>query len=129
MDLKDVLIQYRKENNLSQREFAKKCNLSNSLISILEMGENPQTGKKPSPNIDTYKCLANGMGITVQSLFEKLGDSEMVNLKNNEKNLIITDSSMIGKLVMYMNTIEYKVFMGILEQAEMRMREAENDRS
>ena len=129
MDLKDVLIQYRKENNLSQREFAKKCNLSNSLISILEMGENPQTGKKPSPSVETYKCLANGMGISVHTLFEKLGDSEMVNLKNNGKKLIIVDPNTIGKLVTYMNSVEYKVFMEILEQAEIRMREAENDRS
>ena len=129
MELKDVLIQYRKENNLSQREFAKKCGLSNSLISILEMGENPQTGKKPSPSIETYKCLASGMGTTVHELFEKLGDSEMVNLKQgSDMTIIISSSEILGKLVTYMNSMDYKMFMEILERAEIRMREEENDR-
>jgi len=80
MELKDVIINYRKENGLSQREFARRCGLSNSLISLLEMGINPQTGKKMSPDLVTYKKLATGMGTTVQAIFEKLDESERISL-------------------------------------------------
>lgn len=80
MELKNVLKNYRKENGLSQREFAKKCDLSNSLISLLEMDINPQTGKKMSSDLQTYRKIAKGMGIPVQSLFEMLDDTELVDL-------------------------------------------------
>lgn len=132
MELKDLLIQYRKEKNLSQREFAKKCGLSNSLISILELGENPQTGKKPKPSIETYKSLASGMGTTVHDIFSKIGDTEMVDLKsemNTFNRYNFDESTQLGKIISYMTTIDYQIFMEILERAEMRMRECEkNDR-
>ena len=80
MKLSDLLKQYREKNNISQREFARRCDLSNSLISIIEMGKNPQTGKPMSQDMETYKKLADGMGITVQKLFEKLGDDAEVKL-------------------------------------------------
>ena len=80
MELKEILTNYRKENDLSQREFARRCGLSNSLISILEMGKNPQTKKKMAPDLDTYRKLANAMGISVQKLFEMLGNSERVDI-------------------------------------------------
>lgn len=72
MTLSDLLKKYREENDLSQREFARRCGLSNSLISILEMGVNPQTGKKMDPDLRTYRRLAEGMGMTVQQLFDLL---------------------------------------------------------
>lgn len=72
MKLSDILKQYRKENDLSQREFAKRCELSNSLISILEKGYNPQTGNPVDPDSRTYRRLADGMGITERRLREML---------------------------------------------------------
>lgn len=80
MELKNVLKNYREENHLSQREFSRRCELSHSLISLLELGVNPQTGKKMSPDLITYRKLASGMGMTAQSLFEMLDDTEMVDL-------------------------------------------------
>ena len=54
MKLSELLKQYRSENKISQRELARRCGLSNSLISLMEMGVNPQTGKEMSPEeIDT----------------------------------------------------------------------------
>jgi transcriptional regulator with XRE-family HTH domain len=104
MELREVLKKFREENGLSQREFAKRCELSNSLISILEMGVNPQTGKKASPDLITYKKLAYGMGITVQSLFEMLDETERIALsisdfepdldekpKNNDVRLLLQE--------------------------------------
>ena len=80
MTLSELIKQYRKAKDISQRDFAKNCGLSNSLISILEMGINPQTGKKPQPDLDTYRKIAIGMNRSVQDLFADLGDSETVNI-------------------------------------------------
>lgn len=63
MKLSEIIKTYREENRLSQREFARMCELSNSLISILEMGVNPQTGKVPDPDLRTLRRLAYGMGL------------------------------------------------------------------
>lgn len=81
MKLSELIKQYREENNISQREFGRRCDLSNSLISILEMGKNPQTGKTMTPDFVTYRKLANGMGMSVQMLFEKLDDGAFVSMK------------------------------------------------
>lgn len=80
MNISDVILTFRAKNALSQREFARRCGLSNSLISLLEMGYNPQTGKKISPDLDTYSKIAKGMCITLHELFEMLDDSETVSL-------------------------------------------------
>ena len=93
MDIKDIILNYRQENKISQREFARRCALSNSLISLLEMGENPQTGKKISPDLITYRKLANGMGISVQALFEKLDLSEPVSMSFGDAQEIMDTGS------------------------------------
>lgn len=80
MKLGELIIQYRKDNHLSQREFAGRCHLSNSLISIIEKGINPQTGKTMAQDLETYAKIANAMGISVQELFEKLGNDASVKL-------------------------------------------------
>lgn len=80
MELKNVIKKFREDNKISQREFSRRCNLSNSLISILEMGINPQTGKKMSPDLVTYKKLAAGMGMSLQYLLESLDDTELISL-------------------------------------------------
>lgn len=72
MKLSSMIKQYREENKLSQREFAKLCGLSNSLISILEMGVNPQTGKEMEPDMRTYRRIADGMGISTEALFDRM---------------------------------------------------------
>ena len=83
MRLEELIKKYREDNDISQREFARRCGLSNSLISIFEMGKNPQTGKTISPDLETYRKLANGMGMSVQSLFEQLGSGAMVSVRHD----------------------------------------------
>ena len=80
MKLSDLIIQYRQRNELSQREFARRAELSNSLISIIEKGYNPQTGKEMSPDMETYFKIGKAMGISIQKLFELLGDDATVQL-------------------------------------------------
>ena len=122
MELKQVLIEFRKENKISQRQFAKNCGLSNSLISILEMGVNPQTGNKPSPDVETYKKLAIGMGISMQTLFEKIGDSEMVDLRTPAR-VVVRDSELFLKIMDELTVDEYYIVMDIFNDAEKRLRE------
>lgn len=44
MTLSDFVKEYRKEHDLSQRQFAAICGLSNGYISMLEKNMNPKTG-------------------------------------------------------------------------------------
>lgn len=80
MKLSEFVKKYREENNLSQRELARRCDLSHGLISLIEKDTNPQTGKPMRQDIETYSKLADGMGMTVQELFQKLGDGAALKL-------------------------------------------------
>lgn len=74
MKLGELITQYRESHDLSQRQFASVCGLSNGYISMLEKGMNPATKKPLTPTIPLLKKLAKGMGITVMELFEKVDD-------------------------------------------------------
>ena len=84
MKLGDIIIQYREQNGLSQREFARRANLSNSLISIIEKGYNPQTGNEMSPDLDTYHKIALAMGMPMHALFGLMDDDGMVALESTQ---------------------------------------------
>ncbi len=75
MTLKDFLIQYRTEHDLSQRQFAAICGLSNSYISMLERERNPTTGEKIVPTLQAFEKLARGMGITLEDIFDTIEDT------------------------------------------------------
>ena len=65
MTLKDLVIKYRADNGLSQRQFALQCGLSNGYISMLEKGINPSTGAKITPTLQALNKLAAGMHTTL----------------------------------------------------------------
>ena len=67
--------EYREKNNLSQREFAKRCGVSNGYISMLEEGKNPKTNEPIVPALATYAKIAKALGITVNDLFVKMDDA------------------------------------------------------
>ena len=74
MKLGDLIRTYRESHDLSQRQFALRCDLSNGYISILEKGINPNTQRPVTPTIPQLKKLADGMGISLSDLFEKVDD-------------------------------------------------------
>lgn len=74
MKLRELIRAYRESHDLSQRQFAIKCNLSNGYISILEKGINPNTGKPVMPTLPQLKKLADGMSMTLNELFEQADD-------------------------------------------------------
>lgn len=83
MKLSAIIYAYRLEHDLSQREFARQCGLSNSYISFIEKEINPKTGRPMVPTLEQYKKIADGMGTTVHSLFEKLDADSPVHLETN----------------------------------------------
>lgn len=75
MKLGELIVAYRKEHKLSQRQFAKKCGgLSNGYVSMLENDFNPATSKGITPSLDKLVCIASGMDMSVTELMEKVED-------------------------------------------------------
>ena len=77
MTLGEVIKKYREDNDISQREFARMTGLSNSYISQLEMYMNSKNGQPIKPQLETYKAVADAMGITIDALFCMVDDMEI----------------------------------------------------
>lgn len=77
MTLKDLVIKYRADNGLSQRQFALQCGLSNGYISMLEKGINPSSGAKITPTLQALNKLAAGMHTTLNELFTLVDDMDV----------------------------------------------------
>lgn len=75
MTLGECIKVYRDRHDMSQRQFAEECGLSNAYISILEKNVNPKTGEAPVPTYGVYKKVADAMGISTQELMERATDS------------------------------------------------------
>lgn len=74
MKLGDLIRSYRESHDISQRQFALRCDLSNGYISILEKGINPNTQRPVTPTLPQLKKLADGMGMSLSELFEQVDD-------------------------------------------------------
>ena len=74
MTISELIKEYRKTHNLSQRAFAQKCGVSNGYISMLENKKNPCTGKEISLTIEKLKALADGMSVSLSYLLDVLDD-------------------------------------------------------
>ncbi len=71
MKLSDLLKNYRKENNLSARAFARKVGVSNSYISLIEKDSTK------SPTLDVMAKIARAMNIDTNELIDMLEDTEI----------------------------------------------------
>ena len=107
MKLSELIIDYRKRLNISQREFSRRCGLSNTYISFLENEKNPKTEKPIVPTLDIYRKIADGMDTTVHHLFELLDDDSPVDLipsvssvqdtpKSDDLRLLVNDLSKLS---------------------------------
>lgn len=77
MKIGELIKQYRSKYNLSQREFALKCGLSNGNISIIEKGINPQTNEPIIPTLPTLNSIAKGMGLNIDELLDQIDDMDV----------------------------------------------------
>lgn len=84
MTIGNLVNTYRLEHDLPMQEFADKCGLSKSYISMLEKNVNPRNNKPIIPTIETYNKIAHGMGIDLDSLLKMLDSSEPVDLSKIE---------------------------------------------
>ena len=75
MELRHIIKQFRDDHNLSQREFAERCNdITHGYISMIENNLNKSTGKPPRPSMDKLESIAGGMGITLERLLDMMND-------------------------------------------------------
>ena len=84
MTLSEYIKSYRESHDLSQRQFASICGVSNGYISMLEKGENPKTGEPITPTPQTVHVIARGMGMTMQDLLSVVDDL-FLDITGNEK--------------------------------------------
>ena len=72
MTLGEYIKGYRKSNDMTMDDFAKKSGLSKGYISMLEKNRHPQNGKPITPTLETCKKAASAMGLSVNDLLGKL---------------------------------------------------------
>lgn len=91
MFLGDVIKKYREENKISQRDFAKRCNLSYTYISALEKNKDYRSGKPISPTLETVKCVAKGLNISIDDLLKILDDEQefIINTDNASNSAVV----------------------------------------
>lgn len=84
MTLGELMLKYREEHGLSQRQFAIESGLSHGYVSMLEKNKHPKTGMPITPTIDVYKKVAEGMHVDLDTLF-KITEDQPVCLKKDNK--------------------------------------------
>lgn len=90
MVLGDLIKNYRQENKMSMRDFAKKCNLSFTYISALEKNKDYKTGKSISPTLETVKSVANAINMPIEDLLQELDEDQKFTITSNkDKNINI----------------------------------------
>ena len=74
MTLAEYLAKYRAEHgNISQRELAERCGVSNGYIAMLEREYAPAADKPPvTPSMRIIRKLAQGMGVDLDELLRNL---------------------------------------------------------
>ena len=68
MTLQEYVVKFRTEHGITQRQFAKMCDISSGYMSMIENNLNPKTGKPPTLTFPTIKKLAAAMGTSVHEL-------------------------------------------------------------
>jgi transcriptional regulator with XRE-family HTH domain len=78
MNLSELILKYRTEHSLSQRQLAARCNLSTGYVSLIEKNVNPQTGKRMVPTLQVLNKLATGMGMSLDELLATCDDMDVI---------------------------------------------------
>lgn len=88
MTLGEYIKEYRKVNDLTMDDFAKKSAISKAYISMLEKNKHPQNGRPITPTLDTCKKAANAMGVSLNDLLARLDQDEPKQLADQMKNQV-----------------------------------------
>ena len=119
MKIGDLIQKYRAEHDMSQRQFATMCGLSNGYISMLEKGKNPKTGQPVTPTLPKLKALADCMGMSLMEIFELVDMEELANYSGNKMSAPASGDGQIGSLDMEIASL-------ILQLSPEKKREAVN---
>jgi len=125
MKLGDLIREYREQHDLSQRQFAMSCGLSNGYISMLERGRNPKTERPVTPTLQQLKKLADGMGTTMMDMLERVDDMP-VDIATEARDLSGIKVSTPGAEGGHSDSIDIEIATLILQLSSEKKREAVN---
>ena len=97
MYLGEIIKKYRKENNLSQRDFEKKSGISRSYISVLERNSHPDSKEPVFPSLRYVIMAAAGMDMDFDELFHMIDDEIPLTSFYNETINSETDKNIYKK--------------------------------
>lgn len=83
MTLGDLIFKYRADNDISQREFAARCGVSNAYISMLEKNQNTKTGKPMVPSLKQFMAIAHAMRLSMDEVLEMVDDKTIDPLRED----------------------------------------------
>ena len=86
MKLGELIKNHRRENKLTLRDFAQRCGMSHSYISMLEECKNSKTGEPMTPTLATLKKIANALNMSLNDLMTAADDMP-VKIEDNSTNL------------------------------------------
>ncbi len=94
MKLSEIVKDYRRKNSLSMEVFAQRCHVTKAYISMIERDNNNKTGEPIQPKAVTLGKLANGMGMSINTLLRMMDDGVVVKFEppkysKDEINLIL----------------------------------------
>ena len=96
MELRTIIKQYREEHNLSQREFAERCdNITHGYISMIENNLNKSTGKPPRPSVEKLESIAHGMNMELDELMEMMNGKKKPQLVPTSQEITLEHVSRI----------------------------------
>lgn len=95
MKLSEIIREYRESHNMSGRQFAIKCDLSNGYISMLEREKNPTTGEPIEPSLQALSKIALGMGISLDDLLLKMDKDSIISLRDVPQSASFEDGQLL----------------------------------
>lgn len=78
MFLGEIIYKFRKEKHLTMEAFANLSGLSKGYISMLEKNKHPQSSRKLAPSMETFKKVANAMGIDAETLVRMTSKDQLI---------------------------------------------------
>ncbi len=85
MFLGEIIKEYRNNNQMSMRDFAKLCGLSHTYIAALEKNIDSRTGKPIAPTLDTVKFVSKALNMSVDELLKILDDEQEFSMTDAPK--------------------------------------------
>ena len=112
MQIGELIKKYRNDHNLSLRGFAIKTGLSYAYIAILEKGIDSRTKQPTKPTLETIRCIAKGLNLSLEELLKILDDDYSNDDEVNHDSSVI-QIPLLGRIVagypeeMFTDIIDY----------------------